>query len=453
MKPVMKPTLRNGFKKQTAGSQEYNGHSEGVHTIALGVCSIPAVKRAVTATNYDSPWFLLSMAILRKILKRHYGVNVTHADQYFDMLVPPVYQTQGLLLVENTPRLVNITFYYKVVTDNGIISYSDAFTQTMPTTLAAADARTIGAVAATLATNLRDQFGYNYSQTVAGGTSKLSETNPRELYGYSICEMISMSGPDGTQSLNDPTNRVQSPVLRLDNMIVNMKFTTKIRIQNISPAQYRGSGVAADATAYDGADALEHNPLVGKLYHFGDPYAQVSPKILRVAHNNGAPGITSMTDMSVFGKDTTADGIVRVQGGGDLYALRHIPTPDMFMNCRGYSLVKLMPGEMKTHKQKFVFNGFINKLINGLTYTATYSGATGWSGAYRDGSSNGFGTFDLFCLEDYNGAHQGGTTDPTIRISYQVNRFGSCAIVKQVQEGMELMRNYTTPVLTIGEDV
>lgn len=445
MPPVKKVKNRNGFKKDTAVSREYNGTSEGVHTVHLGVCSIPSVK---TPGNEDSPWFLLGMAILRRILKKHYNVNVLSAYQQLDALIPPLYHTQSGT-VKSQSQLVSINFYRKFFIDaQNNSSIAVLFNIAMPIFTDPASNKQVWYVATKIGTELQKYFGRVYQESVVGNNASynFSDYNGNSLYGYSLEEMKSMGNLD-----TDATTRVMSPIMRLDNTIFSMSYTTKIRIQNISPVQI--NAVGSTMTEYDGADGLEQNTLVGKIYHFPDPYPIPSVKIDAVSYSaSAAPSVTIQEDRGILSNDSNGDGIVK-PNGSDISSLRFIPTPDQFLNCKSYSLVKLRPGENKQLKTTFYFRGFINKLINGLVISAGFNatnGAIAWTGRLE--RNRGFGTHDLFCFEDYNGGHGAGGNNPNIRISYQVNRFGACKYIKQVQEGMELIRSYAVPVTTINAD-
>ena len=439
--PVRKVRGRNGFK-ETVSHQEYTGLSSGVHTVNLGVCSIPNVKNS---GQIDSPWPVLGMTILRRILKKHYGTHITSNGQYFDSVVPPVFQTQSNL-VEVKPRLIRLKFYSKLTTDSTAAIIAEAFDVNMPETTAAANDRTVGAVAVLIGEGLRKYFAVNYAETTVGSNAltNFSERNIKQLYGYSAEEMISLSGPDGTPSLTDGTNRVWSPIYRLDNLIVGMKYITKIRIQNVSGAD-AGNGLADYSR-----DALESNPLVGKIYHFSDPYPEVSWKILSVGHSTNGPSVSTYQSWLGFSKDSGGDGIVNPDGTSTF--MNHMPTPEMSTNARSYSLVKLMPGETKTHKMVFSFNGYINKLITGLTMSVSFDGRDGFIGfLQRHARDRGLGTFDMFCFEDYNGGHN-NNLNPRIAISYQITRTAVCKIVKATQQGMDMIRDYVTPVITVAAD-
>lgn len=457
-KPNLRPK-RNVGRKDTKVMTEYNGWAAGKHTVALGVCSIPNVKGYFTDApgnmKIDSPWYLMGLMIIRKILKKHYGVTVESHSQLIDFLVPPVFQTQGTL-VSTIPKLVKIVFYRWVEAESVTPAINSAFEVVMPTT---ADAdRTIGTIAMNIGNSIQNWFGRVYAESVAGtGTHDLTNRNRFDLYGYQLEEFISLSGPDSTPALTDASNRVMSSIYRMDKWIVNLKYVTQIRIQNVSIA---GSGGQTNADTYS-KDSMESNDLVGKIYHFTDPYPVPNARILSVTHPGanvptGGPTVLN-TNMDLFHYDKDHNGIIKNDSITDQVLLRQVPFPTDFKNCSRYSNAYLKAGENKSMVQVFKFNGYLSKLIEGLSSTLVFNGGTGeaaTNGDFRQTKFSPFGTHDLFVFEDYNGGHGHATAnDPNIGISYQVKRFGSMKFIKEVNTGMQPIRDYTiTPVYAVAAD-
>jgi len=173
--------------------------------------------------------------------------------------------------------------------------------------------------------------------------------------------------------------------LKLENETVNIFSKSDLKIQNRSLASSGGTT----------ADAVDANPLMGKLYRFngGAPRARVGNVVF----------IESVPDMS--GVITTRAS--NLTGLGAQY-MTEPPGPKMFWNCVGASNVKLQPGHIKydsiVYKKSMQFHKFLKAM-----HMASGPGQR---------QINLFGKSTLVALEDVINVNG----NQLIYCSYEVNR-------------------------------
>lgn len=273
---------------------------------------------------------VVGIALIRKLMKRHYQFEYTHPDQF----ITPNDATG----VSGTGPF-QIDFLYEEVTGADVeptIGVGYTLEIYNSTTLV----KTTLSQAGTLIYN-------NVLLATAFGGQQGNVNHPiRRLHGYRFYERdqtILAADPGG-----GPVGRV-SAVFPLKNQYLTCYSAVKFALQNVTPAD-------------DGSLLTTHvdvNPIKGKLMKFKD----LTP---RLQQRSGAPGTVTSDNSYKLQIDSNADGIIfpDVSIVGDW---RQIPTARMFSNCIGERHVSLEPGEIKDYSFVFKFNGTIEKFMNGFS--------------------------------------------------------------------------------------
>lgn len=220
-------------------------------------------------------------------------------------------------------------------------------------------------------TEVFDSIFFNYVSDVG---------NSNSLYGYRLIE----GNPDGTQG----------PTVTVDTVKLHVYTSMRFYIQNTTPADAGGME----------ADAIDANPIQGKLFRFSNRLP-----IMRDAVNQY---LDITTDNQVGG---AGDGLITCSSN-PTHTFRGVPTSDIFRNCTGSSRVLLQPGGIKHFTIRFKYNGYINKLMNGLGNTNSSVATAGLSSYGKMGTS---------CLIALEKVVRTGTQDDVV-VNYHVDKeFGA----------------------------
>lgn len=347
------------------------------------------------ATSYckDDLGPVIGVALIRKLLKRHYQLEFTHPDQ---LVCPP-----GPVGVSRAPA--GITFYYETTAGADVeptIASGDSFSFHNP------------AVAGGGLTTLR-QFADWFSGTVLMGSNYGGSTSTLDhfrLHGYSFYEV------DYTVQAADPSGAVvyrQTTVFSLRNQYLTCYSAVKMGIQNVTPS--------------DGGSLLtthvDTNPIKGKLMKFKDMLPILQQR-------RGALGTTSGDNAFKLQIDANGDGIIKPSASliGDW---RQIPTASMFANCIGEAPIALEPGAIKDYSLIFKYNGTLEKFIKGNR--TVNLGATDVAPFQTTGA---FGQSCMFMLEKRMPT---GDSDVSINFHYEARQ--GCVFGRRL--GMLMQRGGT----------
>lgn len=439
-RPLKKPRTR-GDMKGVSTYRRYVGHSKGKHTVAVGVGS---TNRLAPTLGIDSPWYLVGLSLVKYILKREFDVDLVTPGSTIYSLVPPVYHTQSNV-VKNVPRWFNLSLYWRKTNDfNSTVVQAEMSSFTNTTT--------VSDLAKDLGKHFRDYVS-GRGENTSGSVDNSTWRQGYRFYGYACGIMEAMGG---TQT--DPTSRSITGVRRCEDMIMSMKIRTVVKIQNTTPSINMNS-TGDQVHNSSGSEGLITEPLKGKMFHFSDPVAMVRHAIDTQGVvpdynvlNYPLGGVMDSLGSSHhwLGHDNNDDGIITLgQASDDALVLRHIPMPDIWQNCKGYTNVYLNPGEAKTHVMTFKFDGYINKLLEGFAIDQ-YDYAT----QIRQQDNLGFGTLDLFFFEEANKSDitDTGQSLTTVNIGYSVERWCRCKVKKNITRGTHIVRDYIVPNTLLGVD-
>jgi len=285
------------------------------------------------ATSYckDDLAAVIGVALIRKLLKRHYQFEYTHPDQ-------------SILRSGSNTGLgpVSISFWYEKLEKIDAQPTID-----VGATFLIRDVAGLTTTAATLS-----DFGswfvqyLVYNPLFGGGNSTTVPTGVEQyrLHGYSFSEV------DYTVLAEDPSGQplTRGTVLfSLRNQYLTAYSSVKMGIQNVTMSD----GESKLTTVVDS------NPVKGKLMKFRD-------LLPRLQQRMGAFGTLSNDNSFKLQIDPNGDGIIKPSAAiiGDW---RQIPTASMFANCSGEASVALEPGAIKDYTLFFKYNGTLEKFIFG----------------------------------------------------------------------------------------
>jgi len=333
------------------------------------------------ATSYckDDLGLVIGVALIRKLLKRHYMLEYTHPDQ---AVIP---NSLGF------PGPFRISFYYE---------YTDGL-DAEPTI---ALGNTFDFVQATVPQTLR-QFAVWFSETILSGPNYGGDRGSMDSYrihGYQFSQ-IDYSSADPIRS---------ATVHTLRNQYMTCYSAVKMGIQNVTPA--------------DGGSLLtthvDTNPIKGKLMKFKDMLPLLQQR-------RGALGATSGDNAFKLQIDPNDDGIIK-PNASLIGGWRQIPTASMFANCVGEVGVSLEPGAIKDYSLFFKYNGTLEKFIKG---NRSYSPAPGFPNTRPFETTGAFGQSCLFMLEK-----RMPTGDSDVSINFHYESRQGCVFGKRL--GMLMQR-------------
>lgn len=195
-------------------------------------------------------------------------------------------------------------------------------------------------------------------------------------------------------------------VLYGENLKISLGGFSKLKVQNNTVS------TSGDTAANEQADDVANNPLVGKryvgygqshVYKFNNDFTVSTPML----HYASTDGYATLTPSSATSFETAMANF-----------MLKIPNHKALTNIKGYSNIKLAPGEIKSSVVKCGYKMKLNKWIKFLF--PIMRGATSLGGIPSSGGSHAIcnlGTNALIGVEHM--LHSG--TEPDIVISYQID--------------------------------
>lgn len=387
----------------------------------------------------SSPLYHYSACLLKSIIKKHTGVDVESHGQYMGAFLGTTYRNDwsvgGTSYAMVAPTVINkIEFIrkYQRNEDLGSVNcYTDvAFTVDVFPTLT----KTFHEMATEIAKGLLIHFA---ARPTANNNSDLAAAP--ELYGYHVVSIMDMH--QTTKDGDTHATYYRHPIVRLDNQKVSIRCDTFIRVQNMT-------------TGTNGNDTglLGQNPLVMRMYHFKDPY----PCIRRINLYNrqvptNADGHTGDSYGSLLGLggyqasalmcDINGDGIINIGARtAGIQGWERLPTSDMFTNLARVGRDRMNPDEIKYHRMKFKFYGYINRFFKGYigASVSSESGETETKPAVMmlpNESNNVLGTHDMFAFQHYMPDPSVATMD-SIELHVLVKRYTNVSLGPRLRKNM-----------------
>jgi len=311
---------------------------------------------------------IIGIAFYRKIMKKHYGFEYSHPDQFINPIrtAAPSYAGTGPIQIRFWRRTKDPT---GVAADTLTVGHNyDLYN---PNAASAVPPVTLREAGLDFYTNVLSLAGFG-----GGNGATVLQQSTISLYGYQFVEAdYTVAQPDNNGAV---VNRY-SIVHLLDRQRFTCYSTVKFAIQNVTPAD-DGSLVTTK---------VDVNPIKGKLMTFKDilPVVRVP-----IAAGQGLAGSASSDGFQALQCDNNGDGIIKpatsLSG-----AWTQIPTASMFHNAKRELSIALSPGSIKDFKISFKYSGTIQNFIVGMNHTIVGLGSSPMSGARC------FGTSFLFMLE------------------------------------------------------
>jgi len=382
--------LKRPRRSKPPGSYDKHGYSAEVER--YGTQALTGEVCYVGATSYCHPDLgpVIGIALLRKLLKRHYMYEYSHPNQQILTSTSTVNASVGP---------VGIRFYWESQTTAGgvapVISSSavSPFFLFWDTSVAGGDPQTLAAFGTWFQTNVLSNSNF-------GGNPESIDNN--RIHGYQFIER------DYTVTGADPAGGAigRSTVIQpLKGQYLTAYSYVTMGIQNATPAD-DGSLLTTHITS---------NPIKGKLFRFKD----IVPRLRQL---RGVEGTAPNENAHVICMDPNQDGIIK-PGSALTGGWVQIPTASMFDNCTGEASVTLEPGAIKDYTFGFKFNGTLEKFIKGNRVGGSVAN---YDPVFKQGS---FGTSCLFALEKRMPT---GAASPTINFHYESKfgcKFGRRAVV------------------------
>lgn len=397
----------NMAKAKKPTKYEKSGYSKKVEH--FGTQSLANVAYiGATSLCHNDVGQCVGVALIRKLMKRHYGFEYTHPDQQIN----PKIATSLSNVAGTGPS--KILFYVQTILPSPGTYYEP--TVTVGWTYDIYDP-------ATLTSRTLNHFGTEFLYNVLrsntfGAARDASNQNQVRIHGYQFIEL------DYTVAAGDPTgvplNRA-STLYTLANQYMNVYSTVTLGIQNVTTADT--TGTTGDDTEYL-ANRIDANPIRGKLFRF----ANLLPIVRNV---RGAFGTLTTSNEYKLMSDQNEDGILKPDSAvtGDWV---QVPRASMFSNCTGERSVYLPPGSIRDYKISFYFDGTLEKFIKGFgANAATQVPAAGLAPSAFE--KDAFGTSFMFCLDKV--MPTGGSN---VSVNFQYNSSFGCYFGKRL--GMLMQR-------------
>lgn len=337
----------------SVGEDEAYGQVSHGLTTYLGMSSVKATGSG-TETAAQASWsgslkYHVAAALLRKILKKHFQMDIVSHDE----------RVQLRLENGGTDYYPGIYFIWEQCAMEG------------------APNPTYGSVRVSLGTGtIVKTFGrlaYEICNTVLGaqafgGVQGTPEYHTRKLYGYAIVT------PSGAGDNEAPC---LGKINRLDTAYVKGYSKAEMCIQNVSlPLNDADtSGVRLD-------NRIDANPLHVRVLKFKSPYPTpkhnnvqyVTNQIIDTTLDTISTGVPASTDYrDAFMYDKNGDGVVVPADAATTYSTgpwNQLPIPSLFYKCTGIGDFELAPGEIRKITLHFKYDGSLQKFITGMATTS-----------------------------------------------------------------------------------
>jgi len=371
--------LKRPRRSKAPGSYDKHGYSAEVER--YGTQNLTGEVCYLGATSYCRPDLgpVVGVALLRKLLKRHYMFEYSHPAQQ-------ILSTTSATFANVGP--VGIRFYYESNAAGGGAAPSIS-------TIASSAAFIWFDTSAVSPPQTLQDFGTWFNTNVLSSADFGGQPETMDNYrihGYQFIERdytVSAADPGGA-----PLGRT-TPIRPLKGQYLTAYSYVTMGIQNATPAD-------------DGSLSTTHvttNPIKGKLFRFKD-------MVPRLRQRRGVEGTTADENAHQLCMDPNQDGIIKpgsVLVGGWV----QIPQASMFDNCSGEASISLEPGAIKDYSFGFKYNGTLEKFIKGNRSGGFFT----YDPMFKNG---GFGTSCLFALEKRMPT---GAASPTINFHYE-SKFG-----------------------------
>lgn len=371
--PGGKGNYRGNFKKTRVSVTEnaltthgYRGEHETYGSLSMNGCQYFTVQSA----NLQMLSHALSVAFLRMIFWKHYRQTYTTTEDY----VFPAYDANA-----QQPNLHNIRVFSKYKLSDG--TTGETSTELHPAGLSATSKleELVGPLSVLLT---KDTQGGAYANDIW------------QFCGYQF--IYKQVYPGGTVA-----NYSISPRWSIDEQEVVVDVKHIIHLQNTT---------RADTGSVFG-DAINANPLVGRVFHMHGIY----PDVEYQANAHGSADFALALQKFVSPTHLHGIGVPDVNPTGEWQA---IPRPQVFANiisCQ--SGLRLEPGDIKKEFLGFKFRGRFNDLIRGFSYLGTGS-SVNTSDLQPIYSSNKLGTCKLFAFEKVM-----PTGYDAVEMNYHIDRY------------------------------
>lgn len=371
---------KGDFKKRYVDVSEsalsqygYRQEQEIYGTLSMNDCQYLTIQSA----NLHMMARAIASAMARMIMKKHFGVTYSSAS---DLLFPgtPVSTTmaagwnQIFIILKTRQSDGTETLTQQPVFNPGITALTtlDDFVGGLVTIFLAAGVGGPGLYSA-------DFTQFHAYQVV---------------YGYS------------TQGSATVTGFALSPRYVIDQTLIRISVLQIINLQNVTRADTAG------ATAGGTRDAIDANPIVGKVFHMQGIYPNVE---------NQASNLTSANNFATrlfkfIPPHSTGIGVPEFNPVGEW---RGVPHPQVFANIMScQSGLRLEPGEIKKDVLRFSYFGTLNDLFRGFSYLQ--NSAVGTAEPQPVYASDKLGTCKLFAFEKVV-----PTGADSIEMNYHIDRY------------------------------
>lgn len=371
---------KGDFKKRRVDVSEsaltqygYRQEQEVYGTLSMNDCQYLTVQSA----NMHMMARAIGHALARMIMKKHFGVTYSSAS---DLLFP------GTPVSATTATDWNqIWFILKTRSSDG----TETLTQ-----------QPVISGGITSLTTLDDFVGGIVTLLVTAGVGSpaLYSADYTQFHAYQI-----VYGSSATGSAT-ATGFSLSPRYVIDQDLIRISVLQIINLQNVTRADNAG------ATAGGTRDAIDANPIVGKVFHMQGIY----PNVENQAGNLTAATNFALRLMKFVPPHATGIGVPDINPVGEW---RGVPHPQVFANilsCR--SGLRLEPGEIKKDVLRFSFFGTLNDLCRGFSYLQ--NSAVGTNEPQPVYASDKMGTCKLYAFEKVV-----PTGADSIEMNYHIDRY------------------------------
>lgn len=346
----------------------------------------------------------VSTAFARMLMWKHYKQTYTTTSEY---LFPQV--SAATVNGVFRPDLYNIKMFIRSKTSSGPSTDSGTYLFPFAT----------GITATTTLEDLVTVLSLFFTSTSNPSAPGAHFNDVFQFTGYQF-----VYSSDNSVSPASTITYWESPRWSIDNQMISVSVKQVIHLQNVT----RGD-VGTNPSAYS-VDAIDANPIVGKVFHMHGIYPDVEYQPNNVQDvNNFAFALQRFTNVP----HNIGIGVPDINPTGEW---RSIPRPQNFANiisCQ--SGLRLEPGSIKKDVLHFRFNGRLNDLFRGLSYLGTGAGPT-TSEFQPVYASSKLGNCKLFAFEKVV-----PTGQDAVEMNYHIDRYVS-VIVPPSWEVLSIRREH-----------
>ena len=374
-RPVAGLTAKYGSR----GMCQLDGSKTMDHVNYLGFSTLGPAAYSDSLVG-GSHLYHLAAALLRKILRRHFRIEMSnHEEKPFNNAGAAVPITGGAYAPHK------IDFLWETLAVDGTQTHSVRYTLIVDMNMTFRDAATEIVKNVFLALNVE------------------SEAPLYTLYGYQCWrrDVVHTSG-----GVVQDYQVIPMGIIPIWNWNVSVITIAKIAIQNAT---------VSDDGSKD-AHAIDKNPLRGKIFKFHDPVPRLAPLrgTNQTAPANKAGWLTS---------DINSDGVIFMNAAGGIGgSWNQLPSATQFRNVKTQAPLHMNPGQIMRTSTMFKFSGTLQRYLEGTIYNKSATSPA--TNAYRDGRRR-FGESLLFCFEKVM-----STGSDAVTINYEVSFYSSALVGK-----------------------